>query len=180
MADTGLSLVQRARVAVAAFFACLRDSSVASPVGALLAGAPSASDEDTFGASLSEASQRSAMQVLGLLQQQGRLVDFLEEDISEFSDQEVGAAARLVHQGCRQVLRDYMTVLPVRAEPEGSVVGVEAGFDPAAIRLMGNLVGQAPFTGKLVHRGWKATEVRLPQMAAEHDCTILAAAEVEL
>jgi hypothetical protein len=123
---------------------------------------------------------QSALQLLALLQQYGRLIDFLQEDITGFSDQEVGAAARLVHQGCRQTLEEYLAVRPVRDEPEGSRVTLRAGFDASMVRLTGNVVGEAPFTGTLIHRGWQATQVRLPQVAAGYDLKILTAAEVEL
>jgi hypothetical protein len=123
---------------------------------------------------------QSALQLLSLLQQNGRLIDFLQEDITAFSDQEVGAAARLVHQGCRQTLEEHLLIRPVRDEPEGTQVTLRAGFDASAVRLTGNLVGEAPFTGTLIHRGWRATAVRLPQVAAGHDLKILTAAEVEL
>lgn len=123
---------------------------------------------------------QSALQLLSLLQQNGRLIDFLQEDITAFSDQEVGAAARLVHQGCRQTLEEYLAVRPVREEAEGARLTLAAGFDASAVRLTGNVVGEAPFTGTLIHRGWQATRVRLPQVAVGHDLKILAAAEVEL
>jgi hypothetical protein len=123
---------------------------------------------------------QSALQILSLLQQNGRLIDFLQEDITAFSDQEVGAAARLVHQGCRQTLEEYLAIRPVREEQEGARLTLEAGFDASMVRLTGNVVGEAPFTGTLVHRGWRATAVRLPQVAAGHDLKILTAAEVEL
>jgi hypothetical protein len=123
---------------------------------------------------------QSALQLLSLFQQNGRLLDFLKEDITGFSDQEVGAAARLVHQGCRQTLEDYVAIRPIREEPEGTLVTLAVGFDAAAVRLTGNVLGEAPFTGTLIHRGWRATQVRLPQVAAGHDLKILTAAEVEL
>ena len=123
---------------------------------------------------------QSALQLLSLLQQNGRLIDFLQEDITAFSDQEVGAAARLVHQGCRQTLEEYLAIRPVRDEAEGARLTLAAGFDASAVRLTGNVVGEAPFTGTLIHRGWRATQVRLPQVAAGHDLKILTAAEVEL
>jgi hypothetical protein len=123
---------------------------------------------------------QSALQLLSLLQQNGRLIDFLQEDITAYSDQEVGAAARLVHQGCRQILEEYLAIRPVREESEGVRVTLHAGFDASQVRLTGNLVGEAPFTGTLIHRGWRATQVRLPQVAAGHDLKILTAAEVEL
>lgn len=127
-----------------------------------------------------EADTTAALQLLSLLQREARLVDFVQEDIAAYSDAEIGAAARVVHEGCRKVLREHITLAPVRAESEGSRLTLPAGFDAAAVRLTGNVVGQAPFTGTLAHRGWRATEVRLPQLAEGHDARIVAQAEVEL
>ena len=127
-----------------------------------------------------EADTAAALQLLSLLQREARLVDFVQEDIAAYSDAEIGAAARVVHEGCRKVLREHVTLAPVRAESEGSRLTLPAGFDASALRLTGNVVGQAPFTGTLTHRGWRATEVRLPQLAEGHDAHIVAQAEVEL
>ena len=127
-----------------------------------------------------EADTAAALQLLSLLQREARLVDFVQEDIAAYSDAEIGAAARVVHEGCRKVLREHVSLAPVRAESEGSRLTLAAGFDAAAVRLTGNVVGQAPFTGTLAHRGWRATEVRLPQLAEGHDARIVAQAEVEL
>ena len=127
-----------------------------------------------------EADTTAALQLLSLLQREARLVDFVQEDIAAYSDAEIGAAARVVHEGCRKVLREHVSLAPVRAESEGSRLTLPAGFDAAAVRLTGNVVGQAPFTGTLAHRGWRATEVRLPQLAEGHDARIVAQAEVEL
>jgi len=118
--------------------------------------------------------------LLSLLQKEGRFVDFLQEDVSGYSDQEVGAAARVVHEGCQRVLRDHLSIEPVRQEAEGSSVTLPKGFDPAAVRPTGNVIGEPPFTGSLVHRGWRAVEVRLPKVSSSRDVRILAAAEVEL
>jgi hypothetical protein len=121
-----------------------------------------------------------ALQLLGLLQREARFVDFVQEDVGAYTDAEVGAAARVVHEGCRKVLGAHFSIAPVRSEPEGSRVTLAAGFDASAVRLTGNVVGQAPFTGTLGHRGWRVTEVRLPQLTDEKAATILAQAEVEL
>jgi hypothetical protein len=180
MAGGDLSFTQRLTIAASAFWRTLTDAGFATRLAALLELATAADGAGAPATTFVGADPRAALQLLGLLQQRGRLVDFLEEDVSALPDQDVGAAARLVHQGCQRVLRDYLTIVPVRGEPEGSLVRVEAGFDPSAIRLSGNLVGQAPFTGRLVHRGWRATEARLPQVAAGHDFSVLASAEVEL
>jgi Domain of unknown function (DUF2760) len=130
--------------------------------------------------SLPGARPDAALHLLAVLQREGRLIDFCEEDVSAFSDADVGAAARTVHAGCRKVLRDGLELAPIRTEPEGSQVQVPAGFDPAAVRLTGNVVGAPPFTGTLRHHGWRAARVRLPPPPAGQDGTVLAPAEVEL
>jgi hypothetical protein len=124
--------------------------------------------------------QGPALQLLALLQREGRFVDFLEEDVAGFSDAEVGAAARVVHQGCRKAVRDHAKLVPVRREAEGAKITVEAGTSPAEVKLVGNVVGSAPFTGTLVHKGWKVESLSLPQAMAGHDARIVAPAEVEL
>ncbi|MFP4062755.1 MAG: DUF2760 domain-containing protein [Halochromatium sp.] len=129
---------------------------------------------------LQESGPDSALVLLSLLQQEGRFLDFLQEQVAGYSDQEVGAAARVVHDGCQRVLKEHLSIAPVRDEPEGSQVTLNKGFDPAAERPTGQVVGEPPFTGALVHRGWRALEVRLPQVASSRDVRILAPAEVEL
>ncbi len=129
---------------------------------------------------LRSATPDAALQLLGLLQREARLIDFTQEDVSQYSDADIGAAARVVHEGCCKVLREHFSIAPVRPEPEGSRIRLEAGFDATAIRLSGNVVGTAPFQGSLSHRGWRVTEVRLPRMSESHDAHIIAQAEVEL
>ena len=119
-----------------------------------------------------------ALHLLAVLQREGRLLDFCEEDLAGFSDAQIGAAARTVHDGCRKALRDAVTLEPVRPEKEGSAVEIPAGFDPAAVRLTGNVVGQPPFRGALRHHGWRVAKVMLPPPPA--DPLLLAPAEVEL
>jgi hypothetical protein len=129
---------------------------------------------------LKETSGDAACQVLGLLQREGRFVDFVMEDLAGAKDADIGAAARVVHDGCRKALRDHFELVPVRGEDEGSRVEVEPGFDPSKIRLTGNVVGDPPFKGTLAHRGWRADKVTLPKMSKDHDPTVLAPAEVEI
>ena len=85
-----------------------------------------------------------------------------------------------MHDGCRAVLREHFTIKPVRTEAEGSRVTLQEGFDAAAVRLTGNVVGKAPFNGHVSHRGWKVEDTRLPKLAPSHDASIVAPAEVEL
>jgi hypothetical protein len=124
------------------------------------------------------AQDTSALRLLALLQREGRLVDFCEEELSGFSDAQVGAAARAVHAGCRKALRDAFAPAAVRAEAEGAPVVLEAGFDPNAVRLTGNVAGNPPFRGTLRHHGWRAMAAKLP--TTQGDATLLAPAEVEL
>jgi hypothetical protein len=129
---------------------------------------------------LKEATPDAALQLLGILQREGRLIDFLEEDVASFSDEEIGAAARVVHEGCHKAVHEYFELASVRSEEEDSRITIKAGFDPSEIRLTGNVVGEPPFTGSLSHRGWRITKVKLPKLAEDHDVSIVAAAEIEL
>jgi hypothetical protein len=119
---------------------------------------------------------------LATLQERGRFVDFLMDDITAHGDAQVGAAARVVHAGCRAVLQEHFRIHPVRQECEGSIVQVAAGYPADEYRLLGSIKGQAPFSGVLVHRGWKTDAVKLPRIlgnSADRLPTI-APAEVEL
>ena len=119
---------------------------------------------------------------LSMLQEKGRLVDFLMDDINAYSDAQVGAAVRVVHAGCKAVLEDHFAIGPVRTEPEGSRVQVPAGYSAGAYRLVGKIAGSAPFTGVLVHRGWKTDIVKLPQLLrdAADPLPAIAPAEVDV
>jgi hypothetical protein len=129
---------------------------------------------------LKEATPDAALQLLGLLQKEARFIDFIKEDIAAFSDADIGVAARVVHEGCKKALDEHFTLATVRSEQEGSKITLLAGFDAAAVRLTGNIVGQAPFTGTLVHKGWQVTGIRLPKLTSGHNAAIVAPAEVEL
>lgn len=127
-----------------------------------------------------EKTHASGLAVLALLQREGRLIDFLREDVSGFSDSDIGAAARVVHAGSRKVLDQYVTLEPVLQDSEGATVTVPAGFKAERIRLTGNVTGQPPFRGALKHHGWVATSVRFPAVAEALDPRVIAPAEVEL
>lgn len=120
---------------------------------------------------------------LALLQEHGRLVDFAKEDITSATDQQLGAASRVVHAGCRKVLDDYFDIAPLRSESEGSPVTLESGFDAPAHRLLGSVPAHAPYKGKLLHPGWTARSVKLPRVTGTTDARpwpVLAPAEVEV
>lgn len=173
------SLFARIGLAFGAFFGVLGDAALAARFAAWRSGAPAAPPPAPAPA-LKQADTDAALQLLALLQREARLIDFVHEDLAGYADAQVGSAARLVHEGCAKVLREHFRIEPVRSESEGSRITLPAGFDAAAVRLTGNVVGQPPFTGSLSHRGWRAAEVRLPQLAAGHDARVLAPAEVEL
>lgn len=121
-----------------------------------------------------------AAQTLMILQKKGRLIDFLQEDISSYNDQQIGRAVRSIHTGCREAITEYMKIEPVRHETEGNEVTVEAGFDPSSVRLTGNVTGQPPFRGVLRHCGWRVVETSLPDISKGHDLSIVEPAEVEI
>jgi hypothetical protein len=127
-----------------------------------------------------EQQHASGLFLLSMLQREGRFVDFVLEDVAGYSDEQVGAAARVVHDGCRKVVKQYLSIEPVLAQEEGATVDVPAGFDANRIRLTGNVTGSPPFKGALKHHGWAARDVKLPAPPAAMDPKILAPAEVEL
>jgi hypothetical protein len=121
------------------------------------------------------------LRVLAVLQRDGRLIDFLEEDIDAYSDAQVGAAVRDIHRGCRKSLHDYLTIEPVLNAAEEERVTVASDYDPAAIRLIGNVNSSPPFRGILKHHGWRVKESHLPTLPATRgDTAVLSPAEVEI
>ncbi len=182
MSNALLDFLTRLGLALRAFGRMLGDAGFAETVARLERGesASPARAEPPRPAPLKETLPDSALQLLALLQQEGRFIDFLEENVTAYSDAEIGGAARVVHAGCHKVMRDYLRLEPVRTEAEGARLTLAAGFDPAAVRLTGNVVGQPPFTGTLMHRGWRVAEIKLPRLAEGHDVRVLAPAEVEL
>lgn len=198
MTEPKISFAGRLSLAFGSFFAILGNAELAAGVRRLRHGetcAPAAAPQPPAPAAapvakpapvptpvvaIEEASPQSALQLLGLLQRNARFVDFVEEDIAGYGDADIGAAARLVHEGCRATLREHFTIRPVRTEAEGSRVTIAEGFDATAIRLTGNVVGAAPYNGTISHRGWRVEDVKLPKLVKSNDAKVLAPAEVEL
>ncbi|MGQ4808680.1 hypothetical protein NKDENANG_02068 [Candidatus Entotheonellaceae bacterium PAL068K] len=121
-----------------------------------------------------------AVQLLALLQRDGRLLDFFSEDLASYSDAQIGAAARSVHESCRQVLDRYIALEPILDSDEGQTVTVQADVDPATTKLIGNVAGTPPLRGVLRHRGWRATQVNLPPLPTGAGRAVVAPAEVEI
>lgn len=137
-------------------------------------------DEDALPEGLDPKNVR-AVQILSILQRQGRFIDFLHEDLSPYDDAQIGAAVRSIHESCKKALDEYVELEAVRQEEEGSEVTIYAGFDASEIRLTGEVSGEPPFRGVLRHRGWRVKKIRLPRITAHvANEKIIAPAEVEV
>src|SRR5215467_7732674 len=119
---------------------------------------------------------------LATFQERGRLIDFLMDDITTYDDAQVGAAARVVHQGCKAALQEHFEIRPLREEREGSSVTITEGYPADEYRLIGKISGPGPFSGTLVHHGWKADSVKLPRLVRIDPDRLpaIAPAEIEL
>lgn len=128
---------------------------------------------------------RDVLSFLGLLQQKGRLLDFLMDDVSRYGDAQIGAAARVVHQGAGAAVREYFDIKPVTAVGEGDALTLDSDYDAHSYRLIGRVVGEPPYRGQVLHRGWLTTTIKLPEL---HPTTgssliqqnIITPAEIEL
>src|SRR5271165_2070480 len=149
------------------------------PVSPAVAAAPSVSRLREVQPRAREEFDR-AVQMLALLQRDGRLIDFLVENISAYPDVQLGAAVRTIHDTCRQVLDQYVKLEPIIDSEEDQPVTVQSGFDPAAVKLIGNVTGAPPVRGLLRHRGWRVKEVNLPPLPQAAGRRVIAPAEVEL
>ncbi len=126
-------------------------------------------------------SHAPATQLLGLLQKEGRLIDFLQEDISQYDDGDIGAAVRDIHAGCRRVLEKNIVVKAISEVSEGDAITLETGFNPSHYELIGNLTSaQGKVSGSIIHRGWYAESINLPTVAEGQDENVVAPAQVEV
>lgn len=119
------------------------------------------------------------LQLLALMQKSSRLVDFFKEDITAYTDAQVGAAVRKIHQDCSKLLEEYVTIRPIMDDNEGASIKVAPGYDANAIKLVGKVKGEPPYTGILVHKGWKAHKKSLPKMIDESS-EVICPAEIEI
>ena len=170
----------------------LATASLISALGLLVALSTAASVKPTPKPAVAEAvkpmptapsqnqSQAEVVTLLGIFQEKGRLIDFLMEDITPHSDAEVGTVARAVHQGCKAALNEHFHIEPISPGGEGASITVPLGYAPDEFRLVGNLAGEAPFTGKLVHQGWRTTLVKLPRVLKTDQLPAIAPAQVEI
>lgn len=122
----------------------------------------------------------SHLRLLKMFQQSGRLIDFFKEDIKDFNDAEIGAAARQIHEECRRNLEEYVTIRPIMEQNEGETLHIPKDYDVGAIKLVGQAKGQGPYTGVLIHKGWKAHKRSLPKQLTDQSIDIIQPAEVEI
>jgi Domain of unknown function (DUF2760) len=170
---------RRLRYAFRTFFSILDHGRIPQDVvEAMVTPESNAPEPAAVPAAPPESSDR-ALQVLALLQRDGRLIDFLMEDLTAHADAQIGAAVRDVHDGCRKALQRYISLEHVIDDEEGRPVTVDRGTDPARVKVVGNVPGSPPFTGVLRHRGWDATRIDLPPLATAGR-SIIAPAEVEV
>ena len=121
-----------------------------------------------------------SLHLLSLLQREGRLADFLEENLEGYDDGQIGAAVRDIHGRCKKILHEHLSLEAVIDGVEGEEVTVPAGFDPDAVKLTGNVSGRPPFKGILQHRGWRVVRLELPAVTGDRNPDIIAPAEVEI
>lgn len=120
------------------------------------------------------------LRLLTLLQSEARLLDFLMEDFGGASDAQVGAGVKEIHKKAAAALKKYLVVEPVLAGADGERVTVQKGFDPSAVRVVGNVTGEPPYTGELQHPGWRVKEIKLPTTAEGQDPFVVQPAEVQV
>lgn len=118
------------------------------------------------------------LQLLAMLQQNGRLIDFLKEDISQFSDEDIGASVRKIQQDCAEMIEANVTIRPLIEQNEGDFIEIPAGYDVTKYKLVGHVV-EPPFKGTVIHRGWKAHKLSLPKIA-DTISDIIYPAEIEV
>jgi hypothetical protein len=127
-----------------------------------------------------DANKRIFVHLLSVLQREGRLVDFLAENLAQYPDAQIGAAVRTIHENCQKTLDKYLKPQSVLEQQEGEPITVEPDFDPNALKLIGNVTGKPPFKGTVRHRGWRAGKIELPTLSGRQDPAIIAPAEVEV
>jgi len=122
--------------------------------------------------------------LLSIFQEKGRLIDFFMDDITAYPDAQVGAAARVVHSGCAKLLKEYFQIKAIHNAKEGETVELPQGYNTEQIRVVGHVVGEPPFQGKLLHHGWIVEKILLPRLLKSGEelekHRVITAAEVEL
>ncbi len=119
-----------------------------------------------------------AVWTLNMLQREGRLVDFLQEDISACDDEQVGAAVRQIHRSCAKVLAEHFNLDRIARAEEGSEFTAPDNFSPMDFKMTGNVPDSPPFKGILRHRGWQVGKLNLPERTGKGNVKIIQSAEI--
>ncbi len=184
--------MRRILTAIRAFFAALASSQACRRIEQALRGevpavaAPESQTQPPAAAPAKAAAgakavRSEAIALLAALQREARFVDFVMEPLDEYSDAQVGAAVRDVHRQCRAVIERLFALEPVLDQGEGDPVEVPSGFDPGTYRLSGQVSGDPPYRGRLVHHGWKAGKCEVPSWSGSKKAALVVApAEVEI
>jgi hypothetical protein len=175
------------------FFRVLGDGDVAQAVNRLLAGehlavavqpepvAPPTAARAEKPATKPASKRSDALDLLAAMQREARFLDFIKESLGEYSDEQIGAAVRDIHRDCGKLLDRVLALAPVAAEEEGAAIELPVGYEAARYRLTGNVGGQPPLRGRLVHRGWQAGRCEIPAWTgSEAASKVIAPAEVEI
>ena len=182
-------------IAMRAFSAALFDKQAAERIRAVLSGDDTAAIEqaasesaasETRGATsvpaadpaaASPPTRSDAITLLSALQREARLVDLIQENLSEFSDAQVGAAARPCLEQSSATLNRLFDLKPVCEAADGSTVDV--GPEETAARYQWTGEGSGT-SGSLIHHGWQASQVELPQFSGDAaDALIVAPAQIQ-
>ncbi len=182
--------MKRMLLAIRVFFRTIFSAAAAQQVERLLAGGQLLDASQAAGkmlvkpqkpAKVPSPLRSEALTLLATLQREARFVDFLKEPLDEYSDEQVGAAARDVHRECAKVVDRLFAIRPLVAEEEGAAVSVPEGFDAGRYQLSGNVTGNPPFEGRLVHHGWEAAACKIPAWnGSKGAAKVIAPTEVEL
>lgn len=127
-----------------------------------------------------DTNRRIFLHLVTVLQKEGRLLDFFSENLAQYDDGQIGAAVRNIHDNCKKALDKYLAPHAVLDQNEGDEISVDKGFDPNALKLVGNVTGQPPFKGIVRHRGWRAMKIDMPTLSGQQDPWIIAPAEIEI
>jgi hypothetical protein len=178
--------MRRILLAIRVFFSTLFNGGVAEKVARIFSGdasaaSPTSTPQPRQPPVPKPPARSEAITLLATLQREARLVDFIQESLADYSDAQIGAAVRDIHRDCGVVLKRLFALRPVAEVDEGVVAEIPVGADPARWRLTGNVAGDPPYRGRLVHTGWEATICELPTWSGTPAAArVVAPAEVEL
>ena len=174
-------------VATKAFFKLLFDRELSDQFQDLVAGkldagkTPKVTAQPPKPAPAPKPTRSEAITLLAALQREARFVDLVSESLGDYSDQQIGAAAREVLEESGKVIQRMFGLKPLTDAADGSELATPEAFEPAEYRLTGNVSGDPPFRGTVAHHGWKATRCDVPQWnGADSTRLIIAPVEIEV